>query len=111
LNSRFWSIPYDPINRGNFLPSYSGKELYAWAAYRSRLVGYDALLQGQFRNSEVTFSSSDLNRLVHEAGIGITGSLDGYQVTLSANMKTAELNRGKADRTHWWGGTYLVIPF
>jgi len=111
LRSPFWTIPYDPINRGNFLPSFSGPELYVWGAVRSRLVGYDALLQGQFRDSDVTFSSSDMNRLVHDAGIGITGSLYGAKLTLSANLKTAELNRGKADRTHWWGGTYLTLSF
>ena len=111
LGSPFWTIPYDPINRGNFLPSYSGQELYVWGALRSRLIGYDALLQGQFRDSAVTFNSSDLNRLVHDAGIGITGSLYGAKLTLSANLKTAELNRGKADRTHWWGGTYLTLAF
>ena len=111
INSPFWSLPYDPINRGNFVPAFGSRELYLWGAYRARLVGYDALLQGQFRDSAVTYGGSEINRLVHEAGVGVTGTYEGVQLTMSANMKTAELDQGLAERTHWWGGTYLTIRF
>jgi len=111
LRSPFWSIPYDPINRGNFVPVFGRDELYAWAAYRARVVGYDALIQGQFRDSALTYDGDDLNRLVHEAGFGVTGSYAGVQLTVAANMKTAELDVGSADRTHWWGGTYITFRF
>lgn len=111
VRSPFWSLPYDPINRGNFVPAFGSGELYAWGAYRARLIGYDALLQGQFRDSALTYNGGDLRRLVHEAGFGVTGTLGDVQLTLAANMKTAELDRGRADRVHWWGGTYLTWRF
>ncbi|MDH5437176.1 MAG: lipid A deacylase LpxR family protein, partial [Gammaproteobacteria bacterium] len=57
IRSSIWTVPYDPINRGDFLPSTGGSEWYFWVAGRTRLIGYDALLQGQFRNSHVTFNS------------------------------------------------------
>ncbi len=111
IGSPFWSLPYDPINRGNFVPAFGDDELYIWVAGRVRAVGYDALLQGQFRDSRLSYANGDLNRLVADAGAGATAAWQGLQLTLSANMKTSELNRGGADRTHWWGGAYLTIRY
>lgn len=111
--SPFWTLPFDPINRGNFLPSLSGDEWYVWGAYRLRAVGYDVLLQGQFRDSDVTFSADDLERLVHEAGVGITWAWRPVQLTLSLNAKTPELKSGvtATHRTHVWGGIYSMLRF
>jgi len=109
INSRFWTLPYDPINRGNFVPSpKASKEWYLWAAYRARGVAYDALLQGQFRHSDVTFDSDEIRRLVHEAGAGMTFSVQPVQLTLSLNYKSADLE-GAASRSHVWGGSYLML--
>ncbi len=111
IASPFWSLPYDPINRGNFVPAFGGDEVYFWGVLRGRLVAYDALLQGQFRDSPLTYDGSRLRRLVLDAGSGVTASWRGWQLTLSANLKTAELDTGAADRTHWWGGLYLARRF
>ena len=111
IASPFWSLPYDPISRGNFVPAFGQDEVYVWAAYRTRLVGYDALLQGQFRESVLTYGSDEIRRLVHDGGVGLTGTLNDLQVTLASNFKTSELKRGAADRTHWWGGIYLALQF
>lgn len=106
----FWSVPFDPINRGNFLPSFDD-EWYVWAAYHARAVGYDALMQGQFRDSDVTFSGDDLQRLVHEGALGITWAWKPVQLTLSVNAKTAELKNPVKQRTHLWGGIYSMWRF
>jgi hypothetical protein len=111
IGSPFWSLPYDPINRGNFVPAFGSDEIYFWAAGRIRAVAYDALLQGQFRDSVLTYGSDDMNHLVADAGMGATAAWNGLQLTLSANMKTAELNRGNDERTHWWGGVYLGLRY
>lgn len=111
INSPFWTIPFDPINRGNFVPSLGGEEWYFWGAYRARLVGYDALLQGQFRDSALTYDAADIQRLVHEGGMGLTVAWRFVQITTAANFKTNELQGGVADRTHWWGGTYLMLRY
>ncbi len=103
IDSKPWTLPYDPVNRGNFIPSTSNNELYVWSAYRARLIAYDALLQGQFRNSEYTVNSSNIKRLVHESGVGITGAWKAVAITFSLNLKTGEI-KGEADRTHVWGG-------
>lgn len=111
IGSPFWSLPYDPINRGNFMPAFGSDEAYLWLAGRIRAVAYDALLQGQFRDSALTFGHSDLKRLVGDVGFGVTMAWQDVQLTLSANSKTSELKRGKADRTHWWGGAYLTVRY
>jgi hypothetical protein len=107
LNSPFWSTPYDPVNRGNFVPAMGGDELYLWAAGRLRGVAYDALLQGQFRDSEVTVDESDLRRLVWEAGVGVTRSWSDYQLTFSINAKAGDTRLDAAPDEHFWGGLYI----
>lgn len=103
IDSKPWTLPWDAINRGNFIPSTSNDELYAWAAWRGRLVAYDALLQGQFRNSEFTINSGDIKRLVYESAVGVTAAWRSFAFTASMNLKTGEIS-GEADRTHFWGG-------
>ena len=111
LNSPFWSIPFDPINRGNFLPFLGGNELYLWAAARGRLVGYDALMQGQVRDSVVTVGGSDVERLVWEGALGITGSFEGLQLTFALNGKSAETKLAGTRDEHYWGGLYMNYRF
>ena len=111
LGSPFWSIPFDPINRGNFLPAARGNELYLWAAARGRAIGYDALLQGQFRDSVFTLGGSDKERLVWEGALGVTGSWEGLQLTLALNGKSAETKLTGAQDEHYWGGLYLNYRF
>ncbi|MGB1110712.1 MAG: lipid A deacylase LpxR family protein [Gammaproteobacteria bacterium] len=111
LKSEFWTLPYDPINRGNALPStHEDFELYVWGAFRARAVAYDAMLQGQFKHSDVTVASSDIKRLVHEAGIGATIGWGHLAFTAALNAKTGEME-GTVDRTHVWGGLYLNARF
>ena len=111
LISPSWSIPFDPINRGNFLPSLAGHEWYAWAAYRIRWVAYDALLQGQFRDSGVTFNHSEIEHILHEGGLGFTFTYRALQLTLALNAKSPELKHGSDHRNHYWGGFYLVYRY
>lgn len=106
-----WTIPFDPINRGNFLPALAGNEWYGWTAYRLRLVAYDALLQGQFKDSDVTFDWDDIRHIIHEGGIGMTFTYQPMQFTLAVNGKTPELNTGISNRNHYWGGFYFVYRY
>lgn len=110
LGSSFWSIPFDPVNRGSFLPSLSSDEWYFWTAYRIRLVAYDALLQGQFRESRVKFSSSEIEQIVHEGAVGATISLGKTQFTFAMNAKSAELEQAPR-RRHFWGSFNIIHHF
>ncbi len=106
-DSGFWTLPYDPINLGSFIPGQQGSELYFWGAYRARLVGYDALLQGQFRSSDVTFSYNEIEPLVHETGFGATYGHRRFQVSLSASYKSPEL-KSATERSHFWGSIAFI---
>jgi len=110
-HSPFWSVPYDPINRGNFVPSLKGDELYLWGAGRVRAVGYDALLQGQFRHSEVTVDYDDMRKLVWEAGVGVTKGWPGFQATFAINAKAGDTRLPDAPDNHVWGGLYFSMWF
>lgn len=107
LDSPFWSIPYDPINRGNFVPAMNGDEWYVWGAAHVRAIAYDALLQGQFRDSEVTVDYDDMRQFVWEAGVGITKGWPGFQLTFSINAKAGDTQLARAPDEHIWGGLYL----
>lgn len=107
IASPFWGLPYDPINRGAFVPWLRSDEWYLWGAGRLRAVAYDALLQGQFRHSEVTVDPDDMRRLVWEGGVGLTKAWPGFQVTFAVNAKAGDTTLAKAPDEHVWGGIYV----
>ena len=109
IKSKFWSLPYDPVSRGNFLPDTSKKEWYFWSAFRAHLVGYDALLQGQFRHSEVKFSSDEIERVVYDGGLGLTFGFAESQLTISANAKSSDLKL--TSRRQVWGSINYLYYF
>jgi len=109
IKSPFWSLPYDPVNRGNFLPSKAEDEWYFWSAFRAHLIGYDALLQGQFRDSAVTYSSDEIERLVYDGAAGLTLGFDKSQLTFSVNTKTSDLKHTSRKQT--WGSVNYIYHF
>ena len=109
IKSPFWSLPFDPVTRGNFMPSRSKNEWYVWSAIRTHLIAYDALLQGQFKHSDVTYTGDDIERFVYDGGIGLTLGFEDSQVTISTNAKTSDLK--VMDRKQIWGSIIYVINF
>jgi len=79
-------------------------ELYLWAGARLNLRLYNAFLQGQFRRSEVTISSGDLQRLVAEYWFGATAELaKKYHASIFLRGTTDEF-RGQKSRSLAWVG-------
>ena len=109
LRSPYWSLPYDPVNRGNFIPSNASDEWYFWSAFNARLIGYDALLQGQFRHSDVTFAYNEIEHVVYDGGIGLTLGFEKSQLTLSANTKSPDLKL--TSRRQVWGSINYLYYF
>jgi hypothetical protein len=79
INSPWWAFnPYQSKYMQRSMPIFSSNrsehkdEFYLWAGGRLNLRIYNALLQGQFRHSEVTVSSTDMERLVAEYWLGVT---------------------------------------
>lgn len=111
INSYYWAFNDDP--NGTFDQALRPRdwELYAWGSIRSRLWAYDVLLQGGFRDSDVTVATRDIERVVVDGRFGL--NLTVHRVSLTTVMvagRTPEF-RGDRSRSHFWGGFYFTWFF
>lgn len=92
--------------------SYHGRELYVFVGARVKARAYNAFLQGQFRDSEVRYTSDEVEPLLAEAWIGVvTQILDQTQLSYALHYQTAELRNGPASRDALWGAVQLTHSF
>jgi hypothetical protein len=93
--------------------SYRGShELYVFLGARVKARAYNAFLQGQFRHSDVRYTSDEVEPLLAEAWIGVvTQILDQTQLSYSLHYQTAELRDGPASRDTLWGSVQLTHAF
>jgi len=83
-------------------------ERYFWAGIAFKYRAYNAFLEGQFRDSDVTYDGDEINRGIVEAWLGYTVALgDGYSFTYSLRGHSSELNEGEGDRNVLWGGVLI----
>jgi hypothetical protein len=96
-------------------PSVSNKsrpEMYVFLGARVKARAYNAFLQGQFRDSAVTYSASELEPVLAEAWIGVvTQLMNQTQISYSLNYQTAEISHGPAARDALWGAVQLTHNF
>ena len=79
--------------------------LYAGATLKYRL--YNAILQGQFRDSAVSFDYDEINPVIGEAWAGfLTEFGSGYRFGLFVRGRTGELSKGLG-RNPVWGGILI----
>ncbi len=74
---------------------------FGGARIRTRV--YNAMLQGQFRHSQVTFKTNELNRVIAEVWLGTATSIKGWQLKYTMRFTTSEVKHGRAARSHVWG--------
>lgn len=87
-------------------------EWFFWASGLARLRIYNAFLQGQFRDSIVTFSSDDLRHLLGELQLGFTfHHRSGWQWGYTWNYQSSEFKHEPADRSVTWGTLYIAWQF
>jgi hypothetical protein len=113
FTSDFWEFTAGALEVGNQvlgnndLPRW---ELFVFAGARPRLNFYNALLQGQFRDSVHTV---DLKHTVFEWDLGVSAFIPKARLRLTWNAlagRTSEFEGGPP-RTHTWGSvsaTYVV---
>ena len=84
-----------PANRA----SEGRREWFLWASIETNVRLYNALLQGQFRDSVVTFSRGDLRELISEVTVGVTADLfrTGYRGEFSLSFRRSELDGALGD--------------
>ena len=115
IRTNFWEFNTNPLNsiqqRIEASDDRHPWELYGFAGGRGRLVGYNALLQGQFRESVHTFSPSQVNHALLEGEFGVAGAgtmLGGtFTGRIMAAGRTPEFN-GPRQRSHAWGAIHLA---
>jgi hypothetical protein len=92
----------------NMMIRNSGRDNYGFLSYKATAVGYNVLLQGQFRDSAHTFSGDEIERLVHWAALGWTYEFsERSKLMYSFNVRSAEF-KGPMAREHYWGGLYYT---
>lgn len=86
-------------------------ELYGFVGARVKARAYNALLQGQFRHSDVRVASDDLARLQVEAWAGVTSAISEWAVTYSVHVASREIDHGPAARSLIWASLSLTRAF
>ena len=87
------------------------RDHFVFLSYQARVVGYNVLLQGQFRDSVVTFSGSQIENLVHEASAGWTLQRKSRSsFTYALHYRSAEFE-GPLAREHWYGSLVYTKAF
>lgn len=109
-------------SRSNYLPQVMPKvgidplgkrrESYVWTAMTVRARVYNAFLQGQFQNSDVSLSSAELNHLIGEISAGFATSISRqWQLSYSLHLQTNEIKKGAGARNVSWGGLLISRRF
>lgn len=87
-------------------------EFYFFAGARVKARAYNAMLQGQFRDSVVTYSASEIEPLLAEAWVGVvTQLMEQTQLSYTLHYQTAELRHGDASRDAVWGAVQVAHAF
>ena len=90
-------VPLGDLRRG-------AGEIFAYAGANVKLRAYNALLQGQFRHSAVSFGRSELHDVLREVWAGISYEMHNrLKLTLFLRGRSAEIRNAKA-RQPVWGG-------
>ncbi|GGY77892.1 hypothetical protein GCM10011613_23100 [Cellvibrio zantedeschiae] len=83
----------------------STNEHYFWAGFALKARFYNAFLQGQFRDSDFSYSYSGLRPVIAEAWAGYTYAFrQGYRVSYVLRAQSSEIKHGDGDRNVVWGG-------
>lgn len=88
--------------------SQNQEEFYFWGGVNLHLRAFNALLQGQFKDSSITYHSDEIENLVAEGWVGVTKQFQsGWRLSYLLRAQTSEVKIGKADRNVYWGGIIL----
>ena len=111
IRSPWWAYnPYQSKYIQQSMPVFASQhaadsnEFYVFAGARMNLRIYNALLQGQFRESEVTISSDDLERLVAEYWLGLSKEFaKKYYASIFLRGMSDEFKGAHARSSAWVG--------
>lgn len=117
IRSPWWSFNVDQNPHGakedpTPVAASHRDELYFFAGANIKLRLYNALLQGQFRDSVVEYDYDQLNPLILEGWMGVTKEFpSGARVSYVVRRQSSEFKAGPADRAFNWGGIIFSYIF
>ncbi len=119
INTPWWSFTPDRAEYfaqptpGLALDCLQGpRELYVWAGIKGRARAYNALLQGQFRDSVLSYDWDEVRPLLGEAWLGVTGQVgEHYRLSWVLRYQSAELRDEIGDRELLWGSVFISRYF
>lgn len=95
-----------PVSNVNHRRSVN--ELYIWAGMSIHYRAYNALLQGQFKDSKVTYASDELDHIIGEVWLGVTSEMEnGIRLSYFLRGQTSEIKSGSGSRNPVWGGVII----
>jgi len=97
----YTAAPVAPVTRFN---SHNPAEIFLFAGVRVKARAYNALLQGQFRHSDVRVSSGDLARLQGEAWMGLASTWSDLRITYAIHYSSTEMLQEPGKRSLIWAG-------
>jgi hypothetical protein len=119
INTPWWSFAPDRAEyfsqptTGLLNKSATGSsEFYVWAGAKVRARAYNAFLQGQFRDSELTYSQSEIRPVLGEAWLGVTKQISPHsRLSWVWRYQSSELRSGNGDRDLVWGSILINRDF
>jgi hypothetical protein len=91
---------------------HAAPEVFAFAGARAKLRAYNAFLQGQFRQSDLTYGEGDANRAIAEAWAGVEWrTSSGWALQYLARWESPELRGGSGSRSFTWGSIEISKSF
>lgn len=89
----------------------SPDEFYAFFGARLKVRAYNALLQGQFRSSDVRIASDDIARFQAEAWAGVASTWSDWRLSYTLRVASKEISSGPAARALVWASVNVERAF
>jgi hypothetical protein len=97
----YTSAPVAPVTS---FSSNNPAEVFAFAGFRLKARAYNALLQGQFRHSDVRVEGDDLAHTQAEAWLGVASTWSDLRITYALHYASAEMTSEPGRRGLIWAG-------
>jgi hypothetical protein len=97
----YTSAPVAPVTS---FSSHNPAEIFMFAGFRLKARAYNALLQGQFRHSDVRVEGGDLAHTQAEAWMGIATTWSDVRITYALRYASAEMTTEPGRRGLIWAG-------
>jgi len=105
INTPWWSFTPENVDYASQPAPVIGdsvregvSELFLWGGFKLRVRAYNAFLQGQFRDSEVTFDSDEIRHLLAETWLGVTQQIKNYRLSYVVRYQSKEIKSGAGAR-------------